>query len=56
MKIKKATGDFQLVESVWKIKPDIESPDIFGEPPTPAMVHETIACTPENKLDDVSSS
>ena len=42
------------------MKPDIESPETFSEPPTPAMVHDTIDCTPdnkpENKPDDVSSS
>ena len=42
------------------MKPDIESPDSFGEPPKPAMVLDTIACThekkPEKKTDDVSSS
>ena len=48
--------DLELVESIWKMKPDIESPEIFSEPPTPAMVHDTIACTPENKSDDVLSS
>ena len=52
--------DLELVESIWKMKPDIESPETFSEPPTPAMVHDTIVCTPENKTenkpDDVSSS
>ena len=52
--------DLELVESIWKMKPDIESPETFSAPPTPAMVHDTIACTPENKPknkpDDVSSS
>ena len=52
--------DLKLVESIWKMKPDIENPETFSEPPTPAMIHDTIACTPEikpeNKLDDVSSS
>ena len=52
--------DLELVESIWKMKPDIESPETFSEPPTPAMVQDTIACTPENKTenkpDDVSSS
>ena len=48
--------DRELVESIWKVKPDIESPEPFSEPPTPAMVHDTIVCTPENKPDDVSSS
>ena len=42
------------------MKTDIESPETFSEPPTPAMVHDTIVCTPENKTenkpDDVSSS
>ena len=41
--------DFELVESIWKMKPDIESPETFSEPPTPAMVHDTIVCTPENQ-------
>ena len=52
--------DLELVESIWNMKPDIESPETFSEPPTSAMVHDAIACTienkPENKLDDVSSS
>ena len=52
--------DLELVESIWKMEPDIESPQTFSEPPTPAMVQDTIACTPENKTenkpDDVSSS
>ena len=52
--------DLELGESIWKMKPDIQSPETFSEPPTPAMVQDTIACTPENKLknkpDDVSSS
>ena len=52
--------DLELVEIIWKTKPDIESPENFSEPPTPAMVHDTIVCTPENKTenkpDDVSSS
>ena len=52
--------DLELVESIWKMKPDIESPKTFSEQPTPALVHDTIACTPENKpenkSDDVSSS
>ena len=48
--------DLELVESIWKMKPEIESPETFSEPPTPAMVHDTIVCTPENKPDDVSSS
>ena len=52
--------DLELVESIWKMKPDNESPETFSEPPTPAMVHNTIVCTPENKpenqSDDVSSS
>ena len=52
--------DRELVESIWKKKPDIESPETFSEPPLPAMVHDAIACTPENrpenKPDDVSSS
>ena len=56
--------DRELVERIWKMKPDIESPETFSEPQTPAMVHDTIACTPENKPenklenkpDDVSSS
>ena len=43
--------DLELVESIWKMKPDFES-----EPANPAMVHDTIACTAENKPDDVSSS
>ena len=34
--------DLELVESIWKMKPDIESPEPFSEPPTPAMVHDTI--------------
>ena len=45
--------DLELVESIWKMKPDFESPETFSEPPTPAMVHDTIVCTPENKPDDV---
>ena len=51
--------DLELVESIWKMKPDIESPETFSEPPTPAMVQDTIACTPENKPEnkpDVVSS
>ena len=52
--------DLELVESIWKMEPDIESPQTFSEPPTPAMVQDTIAFTPENKTenkpDDVSSS
>ena len=52
--------DLELVESIWKMKPDIESQVTFSEPPTPAMVHDTIVCTPENKTEnkpeDVSSS
>ena len=52
--------DLELVESIWKMKPDIESLETFSEPPTPAMAHDTIACTPENKPEnkpvDVSSS
>ena len=52
--------DLELVESIWKMEPDIESPQTFSEPPTPAMVQDTIACTPENKTenkpDDVFSS
>ena len=52
--------DLELVESIWKMKPDIESPETFSEPPTPAMVHVTIVCTtenkPENKPDDVLCS
>ena len=47
--------DLVLVESFWEIKPDIESPESFSEPTTPAMVNDTIACTPENKHDDISS-
>ena len=43
-----------------EMKPDFESSETFSEPPTPAMVHDTIVCTPENKpknkQDDVSSS
>ena len=50
----------ELVESIWKMKPDIEIPETFSEPSTPAMVHNTIVCTPEKELenqpDDVSSS
>ena len=38
-----------VVESIWKMKPDFESPETFSEPPTLAMVHDTIVCTPENK-------
>ena len=53
-------SDLELVESIWKIKPDIESPENFSEPPTPTMIHDAIACTadnkPENKPDDVPSS
>ena len=52
--------DLELVESIWKMKQDIESPETVSEPTTPAMVHDTIVCTPENKPenkpDDVSSS
>ena len=52
--------DHELVESIWKMKPDIESPETFSEPPTPAMVHDKIVCTPENKTenkpDDILSS
>ena len=51
--------DLELVESIWKMNPDIESPETFSEPPTPAMVQDTIACTPENKPEnkpDVVSS
>ena len=42
------------------MKPDIEIPENFSESPTPAMVHDTTACTPENKPenkpDDVLSN
>ena len=51
--------DLELFESIWKMIPDIESPETFSEPPTPAMVQDTIACTPENKPEnkpDVVSS
>ena len=52
--------DLELVESIWKMKSDIGRPELFNEPPTPAMVHDTVAYTPENKLehkpDDVSST
>ena len=48
--------NLEIVESIWKMKPDIESPETFSEPQTPAMVHDKIFCTPENKPDDVSSS
>ena len=48
--------DLELVESIWKMKSDIERPETFSEPPTTAMVHDTIACTPENKPNDVLSS
>ena len=41
--------DLELVESIWKMKPDIESRETFSEPSTPAMVHHTIVCTPQNK-------
>ena len=34
------------------MKPDIESPETFSEPLTPAMVHDTIACTTENKSEN----
>ena len=44
--------DLELVESIWKLKPDIESPQTFSEPPTPAMVQDTIVCTPENKTEN----
>ena len=50
--------DLELVERIWKMIPDIESPEIFSKPPTP--IHNIIVCTPEkkpeNKPDDVSSS
>ena len=38
------------------MKPDIDSPETFSEPSTPAMVHDTFACTPETKPNDVLSS
>ena len=51
--------DLELVESIWKMKQDIESPETFSEPLTPAMVHDTVVCTPENKPEnnptDISS-
>ena len=47
MKIKRATG-----EILNRLKPDIESPETFSEPPTPAMGHDTIVCTPENKYEN----
>ena len=51
--------DLELVEGIWKMKPKIESTETFSEPTTPALVHDTIACTPENKPenkpDDVST-
>ena len=52
--------NLELDESIWKMKPDIESPETFSEPSSPTMVHDTIACLPENipenKPDDNSSS
>ena len=48
--------DLELVESIWKNKPEIESPETFSEPPTTAMVHDTFACTPENRQVGVSST
>ena len=48
--------DLDLFESIWRMKPDIEGPETFSEPATPAMVHDTIACTPENTPGDFSSS
>ena len=44
--------DLELVESISKKKTDIESPETFSEPLTPAMVRDTIACTPENKFEN----
>ena len=42
------------------MKPDIENPETLSEPQTPAIIHDTIVCSPENKPeykpDDVSSS
>ena len=38
--------DLEMVECIWKMKPDIVNPETFSEPPTPTMVHDTIACTP----------
>ena len=48
--------DLELVESIWNMKPDIESPETFSEPPTSAIVRDTIVCTPENKPNDVLRS
>ena len=52
--------NLELVESIWKMKPNIESQETFSEPPTTAMVQDTFACTPdinpEKKPDEVSSS
>ena len=48
--------DLELVKSIWKKKPDIVSPETFSEPPTPAMVHDTIACTNEDNPSNVLSS
>ena len=31
------------------MKQDIESPETFSESQTPAVVHDIIVCTPENK-------
>ena len=56
MKIKNSTRDLEVVQSIWKMKPDIKSQETFSEPPTLAMVHYTVACILENKPDDVLSS
>ena len=48
--------DLELVESIWKMKQDIESPETFSEPAIPTFAQDTSACTPANKPDDISSS
>ena len=48
--------DLELTESIWKMKPDVDGPENFSEPPTAAMVHDTFACAPEKKPVHVLSS
>ena len=37
--------DLEVIESIWKMKPDIECPDILSKPLTPATVHDRFVCT-----------
>ena len=48
--------DLELVERIWKMKPDIESPETFIEPPALATVNDTVVCLPKNKPVVISSS